>query len=223
MIHPAIEIDREIAGLCPGICLGCLFYTASVTEDAAPVWQFYSAEVEPALKKRLAETDLSAMPGIGEARRAFKACGADPGRYRVSSEALYRRVRQGKDLYRISSVVDANNLVSLETGFSLGSYDLGRIEGGILLRRGREGEYYTGIGKGEVPLCSMPLLSDRLGAFGSPVSDSPRSRITAETASVLTVIYGFSGQDAVEKALELAAARLSALAGAAGITKLLVV
>lgn len=63
------------------------------------------------------------MPVMSDNRRAFKSFGIDPGRTRISSEALYRRVRQGKDLYQVNAVVDANNLVSLASGFSLGSYD----------------------------------------------------------------------------------------------------
>ena len=65
------------------------------------------------LTKTHAETTLLAqIPNLDESRKAYKAFGKDPGRFRVSSEALYRRVRQGKDLYRINTVVDANNHVA---------------------------------------------------------------------------------------------------------------
>ena len=52
------------------------------------------------------------IPGIKGSRAAYKAFGRNPGRYRVSSEALIRRVRRGDELYRINSVVDVNNLIS---------------------------------------------------------------------------------------------------------------
>lgn len=214
MAFPVIRVSADLAEHAGPVCLGCLVYSVRVTAETPAVWAFYEKEVAPGLTQRLAATDLAAMPGIGSSRRVLKACGTDPGRYRISSEALYRRVRQGKDLYRVNSVVDANNLVSLETGLSLGSYDLAHIEGDIVFRRGEPDETYAGIGKGTVPLSGMPLVSDDQGAFGSPVSDSRRALISTETAHVLTVIYGFSGREACETALQLAALRFVDLCGA---------
>lgn len=49
-------------------------------------------------------------------RAAYKVFGRNPGRYRVSSEALLRRVRRGDALYQINSVVDVNNLFLFKVG-----------------------------------------------------------------------------------------------------------
>lgn len=113
-------------------------------------------------------------------------------------------------------MVDANNLISLESGFSLGSYDLARLDGGLLLRLGREGEAYAGIGKGGIDLARLPLLADAQGPFGSPSSDSQRAVISLESRNILTVIYGFSGPEPLEAALDLTVRRLTDFAGAAG-------
>ena len=129
-----------------------------------------------------------------------------PGRYRISSEALYRRLKQGKGLYAINSVVDANNIASLETGFSLGSYTLANLRGDITFRRGLPGETYEGIGKGGLNLENLPLLADALGPFGSPVSDSTRALVDERTHVCLTIIYGFDGAAPVEEALRISAA-----------------
>ena len=168
----------------------------------------------------LESTELAAMPQIGPSRRAFKAFGRDPGRVRISSEALYRRLRQGKELYQINTAVDANNLVSLETGFSLGTYDLACLQGNLVLRLGREGESYAGIGKDTLDLNRMPLLADAMGPFGCPCSDSQRAmivdNIAEDTAArqLLTVIYGFSGPQAVEDAISLTKKHFTAFAAA---------
>ncbi|MBQ1420612.1 MAG: hypothetical protein IIZ02_04215, partial [Desulfovibrio sp.] len=108
------------------------------------------------------------------------------------------------DLYRVNAVVDANNLVSLETGFSLGSYDRAGIRGDAVFRLGLAGEAYEGIGKGAIKLERMPLLADCQGPFGCPVSDSRRTMVGEEARDILTVIYGFSGRQSVERALETA-------------------
>ncbi len=213
MEMPELYIDDDIRTRCPECRLGWLVYEAEPREDCPAVWAYIEA-AQPAWKACLETTPLADMPNLGESRRGYRACGKDPGRWRVSSEALYRRVRQGKALYRINSVVDVNNLVSLETGFSLGSYDRDCLEGSVTLRRGLPGESYTGIGKDSVDLESMPLLADSRGAVGSPTSDSTRAMIGPESRRILTIIYSFSPRTELEKALELAAARFMELAGA---------
>ena len=213
MCRPDIRIDDDILSRCPECRLGWLCYEAEPVEDDAAVWENLEVFL-PLLKTRLEKTPLADMPNLGESRRGYKACGKDPGRWRVSSESLYRRVRQGRELYRINSVVDVNNLVSLETGFSLGSYDRDHLEGVLILRRGLPGESYAGIGKDAVELENMPLLADEAGAVGSPTSDSTRAMVTTESRRFLTVIYSFSSRCEVEKALALASSRFEKLAGA---------
>ena len=212
MTGPNIRIDDDMLARCPECRLGWLIYEAEPAETCPAVWERMEA-VLPGLKARLEVTPLADMPNLGESRRAYKACGKDPGRWRVSSEALYRRIRQGKDIYRINTVVDVNNLVSLETGFSLGAYDRDHLQGTVTLRRGLPGECYAGIGKGNVDLGYMPLLADAAGPVGSPSSDSTRAMVTFESRRILTVIYSFSARRHLEKALELACGRFSRLAG----------
>ena len=210
--RPQIRIDPALKALWPEARLGCLTWRALPSPEHPALWTFFTREILPGLGKTLQDTPLAELPNLGESRRAYKAFGRDPGRTRVSSEALYRRIRQGKELYRINSVVDASNLVSLETGFSLGSYDLARLEGGLLFRLGEAGEMYAG--KDGIDLARLPLLADARGPFGSPSSDSQRAMISLESRDILTVIYGFSGQEELEAALALARKRLADFAEA---------
>lgn len=211
---PKIVIDAFLKERWEETRLGCLWYAASVDEGDGALGRRLAEKTIPALRGVLETTPLARMPELDAARRAYKAFGKDPGRFRVSSEALYRRIRQGKELYRINTVVDANNLISLETGFSLGSYDGDRIGDSIVFRRGTAGESYQGIGKGAVDLENMPLLADAAGPFGSPVSDSTRAMITPSATRMLSVIFSFSPRKALEEALALAAAHFIRYAGA---------
>lgn len=198
-----ITIDPSLKQAWPEARLGCLIYTAGVRPRENSLWTCLENEVAPYLKTMLETTPLAQIPNLDESRKAYKSFGKDPGRFRVSSESLYRRVRQGKALYQINSVVDANNLVSLETGFSLGSYDTARIGSDIVFRLGKAGEVYPGIGKDDIALENMPLLADGQGAFGSPTSDSTRAMIALETHACLTVIFSFSARPRLEEALAL--------------------
>jgi len=144
----------------------------------------------------------------------YKAFGKDPSRYRVSSEALIRRIGQGKGLYEVNTVVDVNNLISIESGFSVGSYDVSQISEELVFRIGQKGETYKGIGKDEIKIEALPVLADKDGAIGSSTSDSERAMITEDVTEVLTLIYSFSGNDDLEKALEYGRKYLEEYAGA---------
>ena len=215
-----VSIDPALAAVWPDTALGCVCWSAPVLPQEPQLWQHFASHTQPRLAQMLESTELAAMPQIGPSRRAFKAFGRDPGRVRISSEALYRRLRQGKELYHINTAVDANNLVSLETGFSLGTYDLACLQGDLVLRLGREGEGYAGIGKDTLDLHRMRLLADALGPVGCPCSDSQRAMIVENMAEntaprqMLTVIYGFSGPQAVEDAISLTKKHFTAFAAA---------
>lgn len=213
-LRPRISIAPALRALWPEARLGCLSWRTRTLPENPALWSFFTQKILPGLNATLQDTPLAELPNLGESRRAYKAFGRDPGRTRVSSEALCRRIRQGKELYRINTVVDANNLISLETGFSLGSYDQGRLNGDLLFRLGEEGEAYAGIGKDGMDLALLPLLADADGPFGSPSSDSQRAMISLESRDILTVIYAFSAAEDLEAALTLARKRLTDFAGA---------
>ena len=130
----------------------------------------------------------SQIPGLEEARKLYKSFGMDPSRHRPSSEALLRRVIQGKALYLISNVVDACNLASLSFLLPVGMYDLPKVAGDALLRTGAAGEMYPGIRKGEVHLEGRLGIFDAQGPFGSPTSDSARTSTSDQTETILAVI-----------------------------------
>ena len=149
-------------------------------------------------------------------RAMFREWGMDPSKYRPSSEALLRRVVQGKGLYRVSNVVDIGNLGSIESGWPFGCYDRSRIQQPIELRHGISGESYEGIGKQTWHLQGRPLLADSEGPFGSPISDSTRSMITESAKDVLIVLYlPVGAADAsLESAMKRLVERLTLFAGA---------
>ena len=154
----------------------------------------YPVSIDTALYGVYPEIRLGCLRFTAEVRGSrlmYKAFGRNPGRYRVSSEALMRRVRRSDPLYRINSVVDVNNLISVRSGLSVGSYDLDKVQGNIVMRRGAAGETYPGIGKDAIDLENLLVLTDDLGAFGSSMSDSTRSMVTLETTDVLVVLHCF--------------------------------
>jgi len=143
---------------------------------------------------------------IRHVRAMFREWGVDASKYRPSSEALLRRVVQGKGLYRVSNVVDIGNVGSVETGWPYGCYDRARLQPPIEFRHGAPSERYEGIGKRVWHLDGRPVLADSEGPFGSPISDSTRSMITESAIDILIVIY--APASAADTALEAAMTRL---------------
>ena len=186
-----VTIDNKLYGVYPDIRLGLLCFNAEVKESDNNFWEYMNREVQPQIKNAIEGKEWSEIPGIRGSRAAYKAFGRNPGRYRVSSEALLRRVRRGDELYHINSVVDVNNLISVESGLSVGSYDLAHIRGAITLRKAENGEGYTGIGKDFLDMENMLVLADDEGIFGSSMSDSTRAMVTEDTKDILVVIYCF--------------------------------
>jgi len=168
------------------------------------------------LRRELTVEQVAELASIRDVSAMFRAWGVDPARYRPSGEALLRRVVQGKGLYRVSNVVDINNLGSIETGWPYGSYDSAKVEPPVSFRLGLAGEKYEGIGKRIWHLEGQPVLADRQGPFGSPISDSARTMITEATSAVLAVIFvpASSAGAALDQAVEQHSRRLERFVGA---------
>ncbi len=193
-----ITIDAGLMKKCPRTALGCV--TARVDAGASP------AALLAEMKKREMEIQklpfprgVLASPQVEATRKAYKALGKDPARYRGSAEALLRRVVAGKGLPQINAVVDVINLVSVESRLPIGLYDLGHVVGDLVFRVGRAGETYKGIGKYDLNLEGLPVFCDTVGPHGSPTSDSERTMVTEATKEVLAVLVSFGGPENLDR------------------------
>ena len=208
------NMDIEIK--LPGVKLGIVEGHGVTVEALHPDLTKLLDEVCAHKQKEFTVESLAEAEPIRVVRALFRGWGMDPSKYRPASEALLRRVVQGKGLYRVSNVVDIGNLVSIETGWPLGCYDRSRIDEPAALRHGLPGESYEGIGKKTWNLEGRPVLADPAGPFGSPISDSTRSMITASVKDVVIVIYipEKSPDATAESATKRLCERLAAFAGA---------
>ncbi|MEK7331490.1 MAG: phenylalanine--tRNA ligase beta subunit-related protein [Candidatus Eisenbacteria bacterium] len=141
------------------------------------------------LTARFAGKPAADIPGVAEARALFHQLDVDPTKTRPSSEALLRRVLQGKGLPQVNAAVDVCNLCSLEDQVPLGLYDRDLVRGSVRVRVGRQGEGYPGIRKQRVNLTGRLLLADDDGPFGAPTSDSLRTAVTGKSRNLLVVLF----------------------------------
>lgn len=192
-----ISITAELKILCPILRLGCIQANVSVAASGEGLLTEIKEQMEIIQKKLIIE-DISKISAIEASRNAYKACGKDPTRYRLSAEALLRRVVSEKELYQINNVVDQLNLVSVISGFSIGGYDTDKIQGNIEFGIGIADEPYMGIGKGNLNIENLPVFRDQLGAFGTPTSDSQRTEVNTDTVNFLMILIDFGRSDEME-------------------------
>ena len=193
-----IIIDKKINEKCNNIAIGTIEAYVSVKENNEQLWRIIDEKVKD-IESNVDVKSISTIKNISDSRIAYKSFGKDPSRYRLSSEALYRRIVRGIGLYKVNNVVDKNNLVSLNSAYSLGTYDLDKISGDIHFTIADEGESYLGIGKGELNISNLPVFYDDNGKFGSTTSDSVRAMITKDTKHILMNIISFNGDEELDK------------------------
>ncbi len=170
----AFEVDDALRGV---MTFGWLEADGIRPEELAASFAEERDAICARLHARYGSKTPADIPGIAENRAMFHRLGVDPTKTRPASEALMRRVLQGKGLPAIHPVVDVCNLASLEHQFSLGLYDRDLVRNAVFARVGRVGEGYDGIRKGHVNLSNRPLLADDEGPFGAPTLDSARTQV----------------------------------------------
>lgn len=140
------------------------------------------------------------------ARALYRQFGIDPTRMRPSSEALLRRLKKGEALPRINSLVDVANAVSVQLQVPVGLYDLGKVKGEeLVVRLGKEGESYTGIGKERVNVAGRICVADAEGPIGNPTSDSARTMITTDTERAAWIYFLPVSDETIDRTAELIA------------------
>ena len=190
-----IVVSQEIENVCPGFVGAAVEAQCVNSEYCAPLWEEINTLAER-YKAELTTESLKQMPSIEATRRVYKACGKDPSRYRPASEALIRRMLQGKSLYQIDTLVDLINLASIAYGYSIGGFDADKFHGDTLtLGVGRAGEPYEGIGRGMINIEGLPVYRDADGGVGTPTSDNERTKIDIHTTHLLVLINGYDGNE----------------------------
>lgn len=209
-----ITVSQELLDHCPDFAGMAVSAVVQNTPFNEALW----AEIEAFTRELVAGSaleDVKKHPAIAATREAYKRCGKDPGRYRPSAEALRRRLLRGIDLYRIDTLVDLINLVSLRTGYSIGGFDADKIEGEqLVLGIGTAADVFEGIGRGVLNIEGMPVYCDAKGGIGTPTSDNERTKMGLETTHILAIINGYSGEEGLQEAASMLAGLLVKYASA---------
>ena len=213
-MFPIIKIDERYAGVMHMVRIGVVRARVENTPTCDGLWAELESEAER-IKQTYELLAINQRPAVAATRKVYKAFGKDPGRYRVASEALCRRVIRGLGLYRLTALVDLINVVSMRSGYAISGLDADKLEGDTLtLGVGAAGEVYEGIGRGPLNIEGMPVWRDAKGGVATPTSDEERTKITEETKHVHISINGFGEEMPMEEAVALTVELLEKYANA---------
>ena len=184
-----ITIKKEISDILP--LFNVHAFTMDVKVENSDIIDNKIKELENKINNELTLEQVLQIPSIKNARDSYKKLGKDPSRYRLACESLFRRLVKGNGLYRVSNVVDAGNVLSIELAKSTAVLDYNKLQGDIHIRIGTSEDIYYGIGRGLINVTNIPLYVDEVSPFGSPTSDTERTSITEETNKILLMVICF--------------------------------
>ena len=212
-----VEIDPRILKVCPHMQIGLLSADVVNGDTCDELW--HEIEQEAAIiEQRYELLAINQRPAIAATRKLYKALGKDPGRYRVASEALCRRIVRGLGLYRLTTLIDIVNLVSIKSGYPISGLDASKIVGDTLsMGVGETDEPYCGIGRGPLNIEGLPVYRDSQGGIATPTSDEERTKFTTETTKVQININAFAPEMALDETLLWTASLLEKYAQATNI------
>ena len=209
-----VLIDPRIVEVCPEMRIGLINATVVNEPTCDALW----AEIEEAaedIRRQYELLEINQRPAIAGTRRLYKALGKDPSRYRVASEALCRRIIRGLGIYRLTTLIDVVNLVSIKSGYAISGLDADCIVGDTLtMSVGTADDLYHGIGRGELNIEGMPVYRDAAGPIATPTSDEERTKFTDKTVKAQININAFAPEMPIEEATEWMASLLKKYAHA---------
>ena len=209
-----LTLSDEIKRHCPDYHGAAIHAAVRNSAHSDALWEEIAAFTRE-LQATETPDSIKQQPAIAATRAAYRSLGKDPSRYRPSAEALRRRLLRGMELYRIDTLVDLINLVSLRTGYSIGGFDADKIVGNSLeLGVGRANEPFEGIGRGVLNIEGLPVYRDKQGGIGTPTSDHERTKMNLATTHILAIINGYSGAEGLKEAAQWTAELLQRYAEA---------
>ena len=208
----SIHITNTIRSACPEIRLGVISCELINSPSNSDLLIEIENEINT-IKQSYKLEDINKRNEIRATRLLYKSFGKDPNRYRPSAEALCRRIIRELGIYRVNTLVDIINLVSIRSGFSIGCFDLELIEGNLSLEVGSENEEFDAIGRGLLNVSGLPIYRDTIGGIGTPTSDSERTKICENSTKALIIINDYGQSPNLEAAVNHTIELLNKYAG----------
>lgn len=180
-------ISQNIKSRLKNIKLGCLQYTVNNDINNERI----TYELSQLYSRLEQNNDEQVNKYIFDTNESIRSLGVSPSKYRGSADALIRRLKKDKQLASIAPLVDINNIISVKYSLPVGSYNLDKISGEIILDIGAADDKYDSLKKEAFSLNNMVILRDEVGPFGSIHADSLRTMVQ-NSKHIISLIFCFS-------------------------------
>ncbi len=191
-----LAIDPALQEAFPGLAVHFVRVRGLTVADRSEALDAFVPALLQEFRTGLVLESLKDEPILRAYRDFYWRVGIDPTKIRPASEALLRRVLQGKDLPRINTLVDAYNLASMRTRISIAAFDAAHLHGELRMRLARSGEAFLGIGM-ETPAVlkgGEVVCEDDEGLIAVyPYRDAHRTRVTTSTRDTVFMTCGVPG------------------------------
>lgn len=170
-------------------------YTMDVENKTTDEVSDYLSQLEKEYLNKYLPEEIVLIPRLKETRDGYKKLGKDPSHTRPATEALLRRFVKGSGIYRLGDIIDLGNILSLLTNRSVCVVDYNKLYGDILIRIGEKDEPFEAINRGSLNIYNLPVYVDDIGPFGTPTSDTNRTKVDETTNQIFIMIICFGTGD----------------------------
>lgn len=188
-----LTISNDILSKLPDF--NVIAYSMIVDNKTTEVVTEYLQQLEKEYYNKYLPEEITKIPRLKETRDGYKKLGKDPSHTRAAAEALLRRFVKGTGIYRLGDVIDLGNILSLKTNRSVCVVDYDKLQGDILIRVGHQDEPFEAINRGSLNIHNLPVYVDNIGPFGTPTSDTDRTKVDNNTSKIYIMIICFSHED----------------------------
>jgi len=211
-----IEIAPEVFAMFPGYVRHVLVVRGADNSAICPELEELLIEEQRRIREDNMFEDLKEHPLIASWRDAFQLFGVNPNKCPPSIANLIKRVRSGKDLPYINSLVAIFNVISMRHVLPAGGDNMDSVKGDIRLTPARGNENYTPLGSpdqrehpnpGEIVL--LDTGNDEVFCRAWCWKNGDVSKIEADTGNVVINIDALppktaeEGKEAALQTLEL--------------------
>lgn len=184
-----------------GLRAGAIVFRDVRVTDASPELRTLIEAEAQQIRHRLTSTaNIRSLPELVKHHEILRSVGVKPRSHPPSTQKLLEFALKRGELPSVNNLVDAYNLVSLRTRFSLGAHDLDRIAAPIELRLFKGDESFR-------PLGSDTNKPVNRGEFGYVDAEhrvicrldslqADFSKVTEDTTNVLLIIEGTTAHKA---------------------------
>jgi DNA/RNA-binding domain of Phe-tRNA-synthetase-like protein len=195
---PAFQYHPDILAHYPEV-VGGVILAEEVTNGSTPdgLRKTYLSEQRATLD-RIGKTPLSEIESLAAWRRAFRAFGVNPTKYRSAAEALLRRLTKKGDIPGINTLVDLGNLVSIRYALPVAVFDTHAVQGVMTVHFADGSERFTPLGQGELehPVPGEVVFSDETKSVVARRWCWRQSEASAATQDTTQVIITVEAQHA---------------------------